>query len=245
MKMKWFLLFFVPAAALLSTSILLSDSKYYAARLFSPENLPNVGLLLAGIVGIFVANRTLKSIDRQAGLMTDQVSLMNKEFICTHPPKLVMRDLQMIPHATHPKVTVRYTISNSGSTQATVVESLIEVQKIDSGTGGPLRNSDGLNTIKNDIDNVLAHPGKALTIEPGGHLPCRHSSEVSCQPDPPLTPSGQIVQKAPNSPNFYFRGRVVYKDGNGTRRQMAFWQSYSFSTERFTPLDDPNFVYSD
>ena len=33
--------------------------KSYLSRLFSPENIPNIGLLLAGIVGIIVAIRTL------------------------------------------------------------------------------------------------------------------------------------------------------------------------------------------
>lgn len=37
----------------------------YLHRLFSPENLPSIGLLLAGVVGIFVAIRTLKAIEAQ------------------------------------------------------------------------------------------------------------------------------------------------------------------------------------
>src|SRR5713226_8543991 len=34
--------------------------KSYLSRLFSPENLPNVGLFFAGVVGIIVAIRTLR-----------------------------------------------------------------------------------------------------------------------------------------------------------------------------------------
>ena len=37
----------------------------YLSRLFSPENLPSIGLLLAGIGGICVAIRTLKAVERQ------------------------------------------------------------------------------------------------------------------------------------------------------------------------------------
>jgi hypothetical protein len=36
-----------------------NDSKGYLSRLFSPENLPNIGLFLAGVVGIVVALGTL------------------------------------------------------------------------------------------------------------------------------------------------------------------------------------------
>ncbi len=37
-------------------------------RLFSPENLPSIGLLLAGIIGIWIAIRTVNAIKRQADL---------------------------------------------------------------------------------------------------------------------------------------------------------------------------------
>jgi hypothetical protein len=39
--------------------------KSYLSRLFSPENLPNIGLLFAGIAGILLTLRTLKVIGRQ------------------------------------------------------------------------------------------------------------------------------------------------------------------------------------
>ena len=44
-----------------------SDS--YLQRLFSPENLPSIGLFLAGIVGIIVAICTLITLNRQANEM--------------------------------------------------------------------------------------------------------------------------------------------------------------------------------
>ena len=46
-----------------------NHAKSYLSRLFSPENLPNIFLFLAGVVGIVIANRTLKAIKRQADLM--------------------------------------------------------------------------------------------------------------------------------------------------------------------------------
>lgn len=54
-------------------------SKSYLSRLFSPENLPNVGLFIAGIGGIVVAIYTLKSIKQQVGLMDGQLKEMQKQ----------------------------------------------------------------------------------------------------------------------------------------------------------------------
>jgi len=41
----------------------------YLSRLFSPENLPNIGLCMAGLGGIIVAVYTLKKIERQTVAM--------------------------------------------------------------------------------------------------------------------------------------------------------------------------------
>jgi len=43
----------------------------YFSRLFSPENLPNIGLFFAGIVGIGVAVRTLKAIEAQTRVLVE------------------------------------------------------------------------------------------------------------------------------------------------------------------------------
>lgn len=43
-----------------------NQSKSYLSRLFSPENLPNIGLLVAGIVGICVAIGTLKHMQESS-----------------------------------------------------------------------------------------------------------------------------------------------------------------------------------
>jgi hypothetical protein len=56
------------------------DSKGYGSRLFSPENLPNIGLFVAGIIGIGVAVRTLKNLERQTAAIEKQGdALVNSE----------------------------------------------------------------------------------------------------------------------------------------------------------------------
>jgi hypothetical protein len=56
------------------------DMKAYLLRFLSPENLPNIGLFLVGIVGIAVAIRTLKNLDRQTAAIEKQGNaLVNSE----------------------------------------------------------------------------------------------------------------------------------------------------------------------
>jgi hypothetical protein len=47
------------------------NAESYFSRLFAPENLPNIGLFVAGIVGIFVAIRTLKAIESQTRVLVE------------------------------------------------------------------------------------------------------------------------------------------------------------------------------
>jgi hypothetical protein len=48
-----------------------NNAQSYLSRLFAPENLPNIGLFLAGIVGICVAIRTLKAIESQTRVLVE------------------------------------------------------------------------------------------------------------------------------------------------------------------------------
>jgi len=50
----------------------------YLRRLFSPENLPNVGLFIAGIIGILVAVRTLRLMARQTKSTEDSVQSLRE-----------------------------------------------------------------------------------------------------------------------------------------------------------------------
>lgn len=55
-----------------------SKPEGYFCRLLSPENLPNIGLFIAGVTGIIVAVRTLKVLERQALSMRRQTTHLGK-----------------------------------------------------------------------------------------------------------------------------------------------------------------------
>ncbi|MGO8817765.1 MAG: hypothetical protein ACLQVG_24225 [Terriglobia bacterium] len=201
-------------------------TKSYLSRLLSPENLPNVALVIAGFIGIIIALGTLKAI--------------NREYVATHRPKLVVRELEMLSPKTHPSVTINYIISNAGSSRAEITESVIEVQHSDSGIVRPLGGTERLNLIEKDIiENPLAYPNKSLTIEPGAFVRYRHSSEIAHQS------LWFTKTKEGEAGRLFFRGRIVYFDGNGTQRQIAFCRYYDFKAGHFRRLDDPDYEYED
>ena len=61
----------------------------YLCRLFSAANLPSILLVIVGMAGIWAALRTLKTIQTQVGQV-------EREFIASHRPKLVIREVQML-----------------------------------------------------------------------------------------------------------------------------------------------------
>ena len=42
----------------------------------------------------------------------------------------------------------------------------------------------------------------------------------------------------------HFFGYIVYEDGNGTRRSMAFCRRYERTSERFVAVDDPHYEHT-
>lgn len=96
------------------------NTERYFSRLFAPENLPNIGLFLAGIAGIFVATRTLRAIESQTRVL---VEVQRPRIVATAhgDPSKTLAD----PHARR----VELEVINKGSMPATDYryESWIEV----------------------------------------------------------------------------------------------------------------------
>jgi hypothetical protein len=95
--------------------------KCYLSRLFAPENLPNIGLLFAGIVGIIVAICTLKAIERQADLMESSLVAVQRAFVF---PKGVESTVHIVDAATNKTTEWHLWIpwENSGLTPTKALE---------------------------------------------------------------------------------------------------------------------------
>ncbi|MHB8485996.1 MAG: hypothetical protein ACYDCM_09740 [Candidatus Acidiferrales bacterium] len=190
--------------------------------------IANWPLVLVGIGGIWAALATLRVIQRQ-------IDLQDREFIATHRPKLVIREVRMLPRTTNPNVTISYIVSNAGSGQAQIVESIIEVQRDETGVIRQLpKTKQGFNEWGNNVHALFP-------IDAGTFIECTHYSEVTHQ-----SFINQICRvNAPALPRLLFRGRLIYEDRNKTRWQMAFCRSYDFKSARFLRLGDPDYEYED
>jgi hypothetical protein len=98
-----------------------SNSKSYLSRLFSPENLPNIGLFFAGLLGIWVATRTLKAIESQTSVLSESQRPRLVAEAGEHPAKTLFEDPET------PRVVLE--VINKGPMPATgyIYESWIEV----------------------------------------------------------------------------------------------------------------------
>lgn len=93
----------------------------YLHRLLAPENLPNIGLFLAGMFGIWIANRTLRAIESQTNVLSESQRPRIVAEAGEHPSKTLSEDPQT------PRVVLE--IVNKGLMPATgyIYESWIEV----------------------------------------------------------------------------------------------------------------------
>jgi len=76
-----------------------SSSNTYFSRLFSPENLPSIGLLLATVVGIAVAIRTLRTLVRQteATEVAAKAAMLNAQALVSSERARVI--VELVPQA--------------------------------------------------------------------------------------------------------------------------------------------------
>jgi hypothetical protein len=130
-----------------------NDPKSYLARLFAPENLPNIALFFVGVIGIIVAICTLKIIARQTTAIEKQGEVMiNSE------RAWIMVEIVPVPgmgeHISHGVVTsstqvhtvvrVRILCRNEGNVPAWIIERRVGVMIASS----PLPDAPEFNSIQ-------------------------------------------------------------------------------------------------
>ena len=169
---------------------------------------------------------------------TLQAETAAKEFISSHRPKLIVRELLRLTSVSPGRsIELRYVIANVGSSDAEVVESHVEIQDIRDGILRPLQPFEGANPI-----------GRAV-LAPGSHIFREQGSTVSTLS---LAVSRMVEERqrargrqTEDGRGVYFRGFVIYADKNGVRRRTGFCRIYDAETERFYATDDPDYEYAD
>jgi hypothetical protein len=166
--------------------------KSYFSRLFSPENLPNIGLFVAGVVGIVVAICTLVAIQRQAkanvdtlaeiraaGQQTDRLiehagkqanaALLNAEAVMHSErawivvkPSLIDNKLQASPP--HTITLFTRSIKNVGRTPATLVKTDAAVWRVSAADMRKLPEPPRYIGEPLSLNNLLLVPGDSIPI---------------------------------------------------------------------------------
>jgi len=115
----------------------------YFCRLFSAANLPTVLLVFVGFGGIWAAIRTLRAIERQAGIMERQISIPYRAYLTAEEPEMSVSGQVKVP------------IKNYGQIAARIVTVGVEiiVQKLPNGNEMYRRD------IEKSVDEPLI-PGK-------------------------------------------------------------------------------------
>jgi len=203
----------------------------YLCLVLTTGNLPTIYLVLIGVGGIVVGIYTLQNISRQ----TD---LLQKEFVVTHRPKLIIRIVWLekgtvvgvLGQADKPW-TVHYIIANTGGSRARVSGMSVNIIVFDHGL--PPRYLFYRENPGSDDFFIEAGEQKPFSMA----LPDQMVAWLKT-----FNQSRHIFRDA----NFiYFTGCIPFYDNNGLMRFTGFCRHYEVEIGRFSVFADPDYEYSD
>ena len=171
-----------------------------------------------------------------------QALLLEKSFVFTHRPKLIVRNVVMKrgiadgeddPFYENAHLAGQFYVQNVGDTRATVVESGCWVfwkHKEQPLSGLPMmRPYEGKNGNNPVSVGMTLQPGEALT--------------AIFQSDDFLASEAQRVREG-NWP-LYVMGWIEYADDAGTRRRTAFCRKFDKARRRFFAESDPDYEHAE
>jgi hypothetical protein len=164
---------------------------------------------------------------------TRQLHLARAEYISTHRPRIVLRDVYLIAD------TIHYTLVNLGGTPATIIQSCISDEFVEDGMRwkplwpaafeGPTTRL----TFSGGESRDLQHP---LTSGVGFAIRFPDSLRIGIENRPGVT--GKV----------YFIGALIYEDSLGMKRRSIFrrrWNPDSLTFVRLTPEQERDHEYAD
>jgi len=197
-----------------------NHSQSYFARLFSPENLPNIALVVVAIGGIIVAVFTLIAIDRQA-------KIADKTLVLQFRPKLIVRGGEVYDPDT---LRIEFTVVNVGGSPAHIDRGEAEAQIVDSRQVSILEHAESIGMFS-------LQPGEGATRS----VSLRENVAAAIGW---LNAHPEGVMGAA-SPLVYFVGLIRYADDIGISRSMGFMRKYDPPRQKFVAVDDPDYEYTD
>ena len=159
----------------------------------------------------------------QAAFTRAAIRLARDEFISSHRPRVILRDIIWEGHA-----DIHYTLANTGETRATIIESRVMVEFVQRGTAvRPLRAFG-----HDDLGRVVLAAGELREFT------CAIPGELSVAMRFPDTRRIGIEGKEPVFGERYFAGTIVYIDDLSIRRQSTFRRIRDDASRSFVRLAD-------
>jgi hypothetical protein len=154
-----------------------------------------------------------------------RLETVKNEFFTALRPRFVLRDVHAKSCQLGEPIEVTYTICNTGSSAAQMVESVlsVDIQQWTSPRRVPIPAG------RNDIGALTLNAGEAATFT--YKVPERTWNKN-------LVKDSEVIA-------LIFCGRIDYIDASGVVRETSFCRAFDRSRERFFPLRDPELEYAD
>jgi len=154
-----------------------------------------------------------------------RLETVKNEFFTALRPRFVLRDVHSKNCQLGEPIEVTYTICNTGSSTAQVVESVlsVDIQQWSSPRRVPIPAG------RNDIGVLTLNAGEAATFT--YKVPERTWNKN-------LVKDSEVIA-------LIFCGRIDYVDASGVVRETSFCRAFDGSRERFFPMRDPELEYAD
>jgi hypothetical protein len=165
-----------------------------------------------------------KATQEAANAATAQTAVAVKEFISTHRPRLIVRNITIMPnnYPRAPLEKIEWAVINSGDTAAEIIESNGTILEGVDSFDGRTSYSPARDTMKG-IEKIA--PGSEQTFQ------------ISF--DPPVDLGTDKLMRLIRGETYsYFVGFIRYKDDIGNIRRTAFCRRYNVLSRRFNSADN-------
>jgi hypothetical protein len=161
----------------------------------------------------------------QTRIARRRLETVKNEFFTALRPRLALRDVHAKSCKLGEPIEVNYTICNTGSSMAQIVESVlsVDVQHWESPRRVPVPAG------KNVIGPVTINAGEAKTFT--YTVPDRTWNKN-------LVKDSEVIA-------LIFSGRIDYADANGVVRETSFCRAFDGARAKFFPMRDPELEYAD
>jgi hypothetical protein len=188
--------------------------KCYLSRMLSPENVPNIGLLLAGIIGIIIAIRTLQNLVRQTAAIEKQGNaLVNSERAWVLVEIGTLPDFSGVRPDTAALLYIMPKIQNFGRTTARIMKICMRQLQVPKPDDLPLE-PDYRGELSFDFVLPPNKPIQTMGV--------------------PITPQ-EYVEMREGKTVLYIFGYVSYVDIGSTERETRFCLNY-VAPSGFNPI---------